>query len=84
VFIHSDYQNRGLGTELCRQAMAHAADCGYPALRLHVDASNERALAVYKSLGFVEVDEDGQRLEMRVALEPELTRKIQAPPAERL
>lgn len=84
VFIHSDYQNRGLGTELCRQAMAHAADCGYPALRLHVDAANERALAVYKSLGFVEVDEDGQRLEMRVALEPELTRKIQAPPAERL
>lgn len=83
VFIDGDYQNRGLGTELCRQAMAHAADDGHPALRLHVDAANERALAVYKSLGFAEVDRDGQRIEMRVALENGLVRQIQAPPAER-
>jgi RimJ/RimL family protein N-acetyltransferase len=83
VFVHGDYQNRGLGTELIRQAIAHAADQGHPALRLHVDVANERALAVYKSLGFVEVDKDGQRLEMRVPLESELAGQMQAPPAER-
>ena len=84
VFIDGDYQNRGLGTELCRQAMAHAADDGHSALRLHVDADNERALAVYESLGFVEVDRDGQRIEMRVSLEGDLVERMQAPPAERL
>ena len=83
VFVDSEYQNRGLGTELCRQAMAHAADDGHPALRLHVDADNERALAVYESLGFREVDRDGKRIEMRVALDGELVETVQAPPAER-
>lgn len=84
VFIDSDYQNRGLGTELCRQVMAHAADDGHPALRLHVDEDNERALAVYESLGFQEVDREGKRIEMRIALEEELVERVQAPPAEQL
>ncbi len=84
VFIASEYQNRGLGTELCRQAMAHAADDGHAALRLHVDADNERALAVYRSLGFVEVDRKDKRIEMRLALDDELVSTVQAPPAERL
>lgn len=84
VFIASEYQNRGLGTELCRQAMAHAADDGHTALRLHVDADNERALAVYRSLDFIEVEREGKRIEMRLALDSELVRAVQAPPAERL
>ena len=84
VFIDSEYQNRGLGTELSRQAMAHAAADGHPALRLHVDADNERALAVYKSLGFREIDRDGKRIEMRVALDSDVVETVQAPPAERL
>lgn len=84
VFVDSDYQNRGLGTELCRQAIAHAADDGHLALRLHVDATNERAFAVYESLGFVEVDGDGQRIEVCAALENELIRQIQALPAKRV
>ncbi len=84
VFIDGAYQNRGLGTELCRQAMAHAAADGHSALRLHVDAENERALAVYESLGFETVDRTGDRIEMRVALNEDLVRAVQAPPAERL
>lgn len=84
VFIASEYQNRGLGTELCRQAMAHAAENGHSALRLHVNADNERALVVYRSLGFVEVDREDKRIEMRLALDSELVDKVQAAPAERL
>lgn len=83
VFIDSPYQDSGLGTELCRQAMAYAADDGHPALRLHVDADNEIALAVYNSLGFVEIDREGKRIEMRVALDSDLVSKVQAPPADR-
>jgi len=83
VFIDSPYQNSGLGTELCRQAMAYAANNGHLALRLHVDADNEIALAVYNSLGFVEIDREGKRIEMRVALDSNLVSKVQAPPADR-
>jgi RimJ/RimL family protein N-acetyltransferase len=84
VFVDSEYQNRGLGTELCRQAMAHAADDGHPALRLHVSTENERAIAVYESLGFVEVDREGKHIEMRVPLQGEVVENVQAPPAERI
>lgn len=83
VFIAADYQNRGLGTELCRQAMAHAADDGHAALRLHVSADNSRALAVYRSLGFREIGRDGKRIEMRVPLDEERIAKVQAAPGER-
>lgn len=84
AFIASEYQDRGLGTELCRQAMAYAAEDDHSALRLHVDADNERALAVYRSLGFTEVDREDKRIEMRLALDSDLVREVQAPPAERL
>lgn len=84
VFIDGEYQNRGLGTELCRQAMAHAAADGHAALRLHVDADNKRALAVYEALGFEEIDRVEKRIEMRLALDSELVDSVQAPPAERL
>jgi len=83
VFVADEYQNRGLGTELCKQVMAHGADDGYPALRLHVSADNDSALAVYRSLGFVEVQREGKQIEMRVVLDEDLTEQVQAPPAER-
>ncbi|WP_302082617.1 GNAT family N-acetyltransferase [Salinibaculum rarum] len=84
VFVASEYQNRGLGTELCRQAMAHAAEDDHTALTLHVDVDNQRALAVYQSLGFVEVDRKDKRIEMRLALDDETVDEVQAPPAARL
>ena len=46
--------------------MAYAAADGHPALRLHTDENNELALAVSRSLGFIEVGKDGKQIEIRV------------------
>jgi ribosomal protein S18 acetylase RimI-like enzyme len=85
VFIAEEYQNRGLGTELCRQAVAHAAADGQDAMRLHVDTANESAIHVYESLGFqtVEADSDDGELLMRLDLTDDVSERMQAPPAER-
>lgn len=83
VFVDHEYQGRGLGTELCRQAMAYAAADGHSALRLHVDEDNTVALAVYRELGFVDVEQNGKRIEMRLALDAERVEEVQASPAQR-
>jgi ribosomal protein S18 acetylase RimI-like enzyme len=56
--------------------MAYAAADGHPALRLHIDETNELTLAVYRSLGFVEVEKDGKRIEMRVGLDGDLVEAV--------
>lgn len=55
VFVHRDAAGRGLGTELCRHAVAAAADAGADALALDVARDNDRALGVYRRLGFERV-----------------------------
>jgi len=52
--------------------MAYAAADGHPALRLHIDETNELALAASRSLGFIEVGKDGKRIEIRVELKGDL------------
>jgi len=68
VFVHQDAQGRGVGSELCRQAVAHAAATGLDALFLSVDCKNEPALAVYRSLGFQPTGQVGCDVEMRLPL----------------
>lgn len=84
VFIDDDYQNRGLGTELCRQALAYAGNDGYSAMELYVNADNKSALAVYRSLGFREVDQQDKLIEMCRDFDDEPVDDLQDPPAERL
>lgn len=69
VFIDEEHQNRGLGTELCRQALAYAAATDHDAVKLSVDEDNHIALAVYDSLGFEEVGQDGRLIEMKRTFE---------------
>lgn len=40
--------------------MTYAAADGHPALRLHVEETDELVLAVYRSSGFIEVKKDGK------------------------
>ena len=81
VFVHPEFHNRGIGTELCKQAAAAAHDAGSAALMLHVEQRNRAAVAVYRRIGFEVVDVDGC-LEMELPLEEPVVTQLRAPPAE--
>jgi len=76
VFVHQDYQNRGIGTEVSKRLVARAASTGREALTLVVEPGNRPARKLYDRLGFETVEEhsfDGGRrlgaLRMRLALD---------------
>lgn len=82
VFVHPDRQDRGIGTELCAQAAAHAVEADCTALELHVDQRNRAAVAVYRRLGFEVVDAD-HTLHMALELDESVAATVCAPPADR-
>lgn len=89
IFVHHEYQNRGLGTELVNHTVAYAADRDYDALTLSVSRGNRRAIHVYKNVGF-ELEDGGDRLtagdldlEMRLPLSAPIADRVRLPPAER-
>ena len=81
VFVHPEFHNRGIGTELCKQIVAAAADAGREALELHVERHNRAAIAVYRRLGFEVVDDD-HSIEMILPLDDTVAASVRAPPAE--
>ncbi len=83
VFVDEEFHSRGIGTELCRQAIAYAAADGHEAMELRVERGNTTALGVYGRLGFRVVEEHGDNIEMRLDIDDQRTRQVQAPPAER-
>ena len=52
VFVHQEYQNRGLGTEVSKHVLAAAAVADRDALTLVVEPGNRAARHVYDELGF--------------------------------
>ena len=52
VGVHPDAQRQGVGRALMNALVAHAEECGLLRLELYVRADNDRALAMYRSLGF--------------------------------
>jgi len=83
VFVDSEYFERGIGTELCYQIVAHAAESGADALVLDVAADNERAIHVYKKMGFEVVNRSVIDIRMRLSFEKEIAETVRLPPAER-
>lgn len=87
VFVHQDYQSRGLGTALCRRVVAAAAAADRDALVLDVEASNRTAVGVYERLGFERVaDANGVRppphgFRMRLDLPSGASEDVLCPPA---
>ncbi|MCL9812734.1 GNAT family N-acetyltransferase [Natranaeroarchaeum aerophilus] len=61
VFVHQEYQSRGLGTELCKHVIADASAAGRDALVLEVEPSNRHAIGMYERLGFERVEAGGSR-----------------------
>lgn len=88
VFVHQDYQGRGIGTELCRHLIATAAAADRDALVLEVEPSNGRAIAVYEKLGFERVEDRASNeplwrsrsFQMRLPLTGERAASAQNPP----
>lgn len=83
VFVHQNHQGRGVGTELVRQTVAHAADAGYEGLALDVSKGNRGAIHVYRRVGFRTVEETATALRMELSLSGAETTRVGLPPAER-
>jgi ribosomal protein S18 acetylase RimI-like enzyme len=60
VFTHPGHAGRGVASALIARVCSALAARGYPDLRLWVSAGNERALRLYRHLGFVRVPEGPQ------------------------
>ncbi len=56
IFVHQDYQDRGIGQKLLRLMIDYAKRAGFEGIMLVTERSNERALHVYRKLGFVVVN----------------------------
>lgn len=82
VFVHPEYHNRGIGTELVKQAIAHAADKDHEALALAVEPANQRAISVYTNVGFDIVDR-GLGIRMQLELADPIAHQVQLPPGDR-
>ncbi len=52
IVVHDDYQNKGLGTILTKYLLEIAKERGINRVTLKVVTENERAIHVYKKIGF--------------------------------
>jgi ribosomal protein S18 acetylase RimI-like enzyme len=70
IGIAVEPQARGhrVGQHLLERAIAFAREKGARYVNLFVDPTNRRAIALYHRVGFVEVDERDQLIEMRINL----------------
>lgn len=55
MYVRADYRGRGLGRALAEAAVQAAGDLGYRRILLDSVRSMERALSVYRKLGFQEI-----------------------------
>ena len=58
VGVHPSAHGQGLGTALTAHGLSYLADAGVEAIDLYVEADNHAALAVYRNLGFIELNRD--------------------------
>ncbi len=52
IFIHQDYQNRGIGQEMMKLIIDYCRKAGFDGIMLVTERTNARAIHVYKKLGF--------------------------------
>jgi phosphinothricin acetyltransferase len=55
IYVHRDYQRRGIGQLLLVRLLDIARDSGFHTVIARIEASSEGSLALHKSLGFVKV-----------------------------
>lgn len=52
IYLHPDYQNRGLGTYLLTQAIEHSPSLGIETLTATIFASNDASIRLFRKMGF--------------------------------
>lgn len=83
IFVHREYRDRGIGTELVKQVLAHTEMMDYRNIVLDVARTNKRAINVYESLGFDIVSETQMYKQMQMPLRKPDVHAFQQPPANR-
>ncbi len=83
VFVDTAHYDRGIGSELCRHVIAHAAEAGHESLELDVGTTNERAIHVYRRMGFEIVERRDTTLRMRLPFDSTVVETVRLPPAKR-
>jgi RimJ/RimL family protein N-acetyltransferase len=68
TIFRKDLWDKGYGSEAIRQLLDKLKARGVTKVILDVDKRNERALHLYKKLGFVVYDESDRKYQMRVGL----------------
>ena len=67
IAILKEYWGLGIGKALMEACIECAKDAGYTQLELNVVAENERAVALYKKMGFVEYGRNPRGFNSRVS-----------------
>lgn len=52
IFVHQDYQNRGIGQKLMEVMIEHCRNVGFEGISLVTERTNYRAIYVYRKMGF--------------------------------
>ena len=52
IYLHPDFQGKGLGSLLLRTVMDHAKERGIHVLVAGIDSRNEKSIALHKKMGF--------------------------------
>ncbi|MFA9418182.1 N-acetyltransferase family protein [Natrinema sp. HArc-T2] len=83
IFVHQDFQNSGIGSELIKQLIAYAKDKNHQALTLEVAKGNKQAISVYQNIGFEVTNRKLSELAMALELQLPIADQVQRPPAKR-
>lgn len=59
--VTNQYRNKGIGTELIKNAEAYAKDIKIHSIRFHVEKSNVKAFRLYERLGYKIFEDQGNR-----------------------
>ena len=68
IFVHQDYQGRGVGTRLIRALLGYGAANGVEAVWLTVERWNDSAVALYEKVGLETTNSEALELEMELDL----------------
>lgn len=68
IFVHQDYREEGLGTELSRCTLEWGQQMGCAHAYLTTELSNFRALRLFRKLGFQTTSSYGDEVEMKLDL----------------
>jgi RimJ/RimL family protein N-acetyltransferase len=80
VFIHQEFRNRGVGTELLKQLVVYVAGRGYEALQVTIAGENRQAITLCRNVGFEILDQMACDPELRLSLQRPIAEHVQHPP----